>query len=95
MEEAVEWVKRCPNPMESESEIEIRPLFGMEDFGDAMTPELREQERGCAPRPRVDKRGGGARAYLLPQRGPVGSPGRTAPPFIRTACPAPASLACR
>ncbi|AOY94545.1 dehydrogenase [Cupriavidus sp. USMAA2-4] len=44
MEEAVEWVKRCPNPMESESEIEIRPLFGMEDFGDAMTPELREQE---------------------------------------------------
>ena len=44
MDEAVEWVKRCPNPMPSASEIEIRPLFEIEDFGDAMTPELREQE---------------------------------------------------
>ena len=44
MEEAVEWVKRCPNPMESDSEIEIRPVFEMEDFGEALTPELREQE---------------------------------------------------
>lgn len=44
MEEAIEWVKRCPNPMESDSEIEIRPLFEMEDFGEALTPELREQE---------------------------------------------------
>jgi len=44
LEEAIEWVKRCPNPMEGESEIEIRPLFEMEDFGDEMTPELREQE---------------------------------------------------
>ncbi|MEX2113710.1 MAG: YciI family protein [Pirellulales bacterium] len=42
--EAIEWVKRCPNPMEGESEIEIRPVFEMEDFGEAMTPELREQE---------------------------------------------------
>ena len=42
--EAIEWVKRCPNPMESESEIEIRQIFEMADFGDAMTPELREQE---------------------------------------------------
>jgi len=41
--EAIEWVKRCPNPMESESEIEIRQIFEMEDFGDAVTPELREQ----------------------------------------------------
>src|SRR3954462_9068505 len=44
MDEAVEWVKRCPNPMLSESDIEIRPIAEMEDFGDAMTPELRAQE---------------------------------------------------
>ena len=44
MEEAVEWVKRCPNPMMSESEIEIRPVFEAEDFGAEFTPELREQE---------------------------------------------------
>ena len=44
MDEAVEWVKRCPNPMEGESTIEIRQVFEMEDFGEAMTPELREQE---------------------------------------------------
>lgn len=44
MEEAIEWVKRCPNPHEGDSTIEIRPLFEAEDFGDALTPELREQE---------------------------------------------------
>jgi hypothetical protein len=44
MNEAVEWVKRCPNPMPGDSEIEIRPLFEMEDFGEEFTPELREQE---------------------------------------------------
>ena len=44
MEEAVEWVKKCPNPHNSDSEIEIRQVFETEDFGDAMTPELREQE---------------------------------------------------
>jgi hypothetical protein len=44
MDEAVEWVKRCPNPTGVESEIEIRPVFETEEFGDAMTPELREQE---------------------------------------------------
>jgi hypothetical protein len=44
MEEAIMWVKRCPNPMPEESEIEIRPLFGVEDFGEEFTPELREQE---------------------------------------------------
>ena len=44
MEEAVEWVKRCPNPMRSDSEIEIRQLFEIEDFGAEMTPELREKE---------------------------------------------------
>ena len=44
MDEAVEWVKRCPNPMPSPSEIEIRPVVEIADFGDAMTPELIEQE---------------------------------------------------
>ena len=44
LDEAIEWVKRCPNPMLTDSEIEIRPVFETEDFGDAMTPELREQE---------------------------------------------------
>jgi len=43
-EEAIEWVKRCPNPTGSESEIEIRQVFEAEDFGPAFTPELREQE---------------------------------------------------
>jgi hypothetical protein len=43
-EEAIEWVKRCPNPMMSDSEIEIRQVFEAEDFGDSFTPELREQE---------------------------------------------------
>jgi hypothetical protein len=43
LEEAVEWVKRCPNPMPEESEIEIRQIFEAEDFGEAFTPELREQ----------------------------------------------------
>ncbi|ADY63773.1 MULTISPECIES: YciI family protein [Rhizobium/Agrobacterium group] len=42
MDEAVEWVKRCPNPMLERSEIEIRPMFEMEDFGDAVTPEMAE-----------------------------------------------------
>jgi hypothetical protein len=40
--EAVEWVKRCPNPHAGQSEIEIRPLFEAADFGEAFTPELRE-----------------------------------------------------
>jgi hypothetical protein len=44
IEEAVEWVKRCPNPMLTDSDIEIRPVFGLEDFGDALTPELKAQE---------------------------------------------------
>jgi hypothetical protein len=43
-DEAIEWVKRCPNPMLSDSEIEIRQVFEAEDFGAALTPELREQE---------------------------------------------------
>jgi AraC family transcriptional regulator len=54
MEEAIEWVKRCPNPMLEDSEIEIRPAFGPEDFGEAMTPEMHEQEaqmRALVPEP--------------------------------------------
>ena len=44
MEEAVEWVKRCPSPHEGEAEIEIRQVFEAEDFGSELTPELRKQE---------------------------------------------------
>jgi hypothetical protein len=45
MEEAIEWVKRCPNPFPGESEIEIRQVYETEDFGPELTPELREQEQ--------------------------------------------------
>jgi hypothetical protein len=51
MAEAVEWVKRCPNPMPGPSEIEIRRIFEAEDFGEALTPKLADQEarlRGTA-----------------------------------------------
>ena len=41
MQEAVDWVKRCPNPMMEDSDIEIRPVFEMEDFGDIVTPEIK------------------------------------------------------
>jgi hypothetical protein len=44
IEEAVEWAKRCPNPMEGESELEIRPVFEADDFGAELTPELRAKE---------------------------------------------------
>jgi hypothetical protein len=43
-EEAIEWAKRCPNPMAGESELEIRQVFEAEDFGAAITPEIREQD---------------------------------------------------
>ena len=42
MEEAVAWAKRCPNPMPGPSELELRPIFEMEDFGEAVTPEVAE-----------------------------------------------------
>jgi hypothetical protein len=54
LDEAIEWVKRCPNPMEGESEIEIRPVFEAEDFGAEFTPELREAE--ARMRAEMDKR---------------------------------------
>jgi hypothetical protein len=44
LEEAVEWIKRCPNPMSGPSEIELRQIFEADDFGEEFTPELREQE---------------------------------------------------
>ena len=44
MDEAIAWVKRCPNPMPGPSEIEIRPVFEMEDFGDLVTPEIAAQD---------------------------------------------------
>ena len=44
LQEAIEWVKRCPNPMARDSDIEIRQIFSAEDFGEAFTPELREKE---------------------------------------------------
>ena len=45
MDEAVTWAKKCPNPMSGPSDLEIRPFYEIEDFGDAMTPELVEQEK--------------------------------------------------
>jgi len=44
LQEAIDWVKRCPNPHDEDSDIEIRPIFEAEDFGEAFTPELRQQE---------------------------------------------------
>ena len=44
LDEAIEWAKRCPNPTGEESMLELRPVFEAEDFGDELTPELREQE---------------------------------------------------
>lgn len=45
MQEAIEWAKRCPNPMPGDSDLEIRPIFEAEDFGAEFTPELRAQEQ--------------------------------------------------
>ena len=45
MQEAIEWVKKCPNPMPGDSDIEIRPFFEMEEFGPELTPEMREMEK--------------------------------------------------
>jgi hypothetical protein len=55
MAEAVEWVKRCPNPMPTPSEIEIRPLYTMDDFGEALTPEVADLHEGN--RQKVESRG--------------------------------------
>ena len=55
MDEAVEWAKKCPNPMNEESDLEIRPVFEAEDFGEAFTPELQEQEARL--RDRIESQG--------------------------------------
>ena len=47
-EEAIEWLKRCPNPHDEETEVEIRQVFDADDFGPALTPELRAQEERSA-----------------------------------------------
>jgi len=54
LEEAIDWARRCPNPMDGESEIEIRPVFESEDFGDALSPELRAIEE--RQRERLERR---------------------------------------
>ena len=56
LQDAIEWVKKCPNPMRTDSEIEVRQIFSAEDFGDALTPELRAQEESL--RNEVQSRGG-------------------------------------
>jgi len=56
MEEAVEWVKRCPNPMNVESDVDIRPIFEVEDFGAELTPEVRERDKRV--RSQIEKQGG-------------------------------------
>jgi hypothetical protein len=56
MEEAIEWVKRCPNPHEGESEIEIRQVFEPEDFGTELTPELKKQEEQMRAKVSANKR---------------------------------------
>jgi hypothetical protein len=57
LQEAIDWVKRCPNPHEEECDIEIRPLFEIEDFGDAATPEVREREARLRAQAEQNKRG--------------------------------------
>jgi hypothetical protein len=59
LDEAIEWARRCPNPMEGNSEIEIRQVFEAEDFGPELTPELRQQEERL--RAQTDERGRAAR----------------------------------
>jgi hypothetical protein len=56
IEEAVEWVKRCPNPMNVESDVDIRPIFEAEDFGAELTPEVREREERL--RSQIEKQSG-------------------------------------
>jgi hypothetical protein len=49
-DEAIEWIKRCPSPLNGDTEIEIRQIFEADDFGPAFTPELRERERQLGPK---------------------------------------------
>ena len=54
LEDAIEWLKRCPNPHPEETEVEIRPVFEAADFGDALTPEVKAQEERI--RTQIEKR---------------------------------------
>ena len=65
MDEAVEWVKRCPNPMPA-SEIEIRQVFEAEDFGAALTPEMLSRKSGCGRRQRGGE--GSGQFNLMPRK---------------------------
>jgi hypothetical protein len=58
MQEALDWIKRCPNPMGDEGDVEIRPIFEAEDFGAEFTPELREQEERLRAQAERLRRGG-------------------------------------
>jgi hypothetical protein len=58
MDEAIEWAKRIPNPTGEHSVVEIRPVFEAEDFGDALTPELREKEQRLEEQLRAQTEGG-------------------------------------
>jgi hypothetical protein len=56
MDEAIEWVKRCPNPHNEDSMIEIRPVFEADDFGPALTPELRQKEEELRAKTEMQQR---------------------------------------
>jgi hypothetical protein len=58
LDEAIEWAKRIPNPTGEHSVVEIRPVFEAEDFGDALTPELREKEQRLEEQLRAQSEGG-------------------------------------
>ena len=62
LDEAIEWVKRCPNPTGEESQIEIRPVFEPADFGENYTPEIREREKRLAEQIAARKQASTARA---------------------------------
>jgi hypothetical protein len=56
LDEAIEWAKRCPNPTGAESELELRPLYETDDFGDEMTPEARERDERLRERIEAQQR---------------------------------------
>lgn len=56
MDEAIEWLRRCPNPHAEDCEVEIRPVFSADDFGEAFTPELRAQEDGWRDQAAANKK---------------------------------------
>ncbi len=84
MDEAIAWLRRCPNPHnEDESEVEIRPIFSAEDFGDAMTPDLLEQEAAI----RAQTLGLNAPRYEQGSAMQIAGPSRSYTPETRTQIP--------